>query len=126
MDINQINQIKQESNGNFGQLVTDLKDSGVVRFMTCASTAKSMYFNHDEESVYDEVDFFNFEIGQLNKDQFVVDLKEHQQGLTDFPTWLEKTASSGISYWIVDLEQLTCTYYAADESSVYVEQIPGF
>lgn len=125
MDINQINQIKKNTNGDFVKLVAELKEYGVVRFMTCASTAKSMYYNSNEETAYDREDFFNYEIGELNKAQFINDLIEHQQGLTNFPAWLEKTATSGISYWIVDLYECTCTYYSGDETLVYVETIPG-
>lgn len=125
MTIQQINQIKKQSQGNFIQLITDLKAVGVIKFKTSASTAKSIYYDNQQNIAYDEVEFFNFEIGTVNKQQFISDLKQHQQGVTDFPTWLEQTAGNGIGYWIVDLQELTCTYYDLDDNPIYVEQIPG-
>lgn len=125
MDINQINQIKNEHNGNFPVLVKNYIEYGIVKFQTCASTAKTMYFDKDENSVYDEQDFFNFKIGELNTDKFKVDLVDHQQGKTDFPTWLELTAGSGIAYWIVDLNEKTCIYYDLNNNPIHIEMIPG-
>lgn len=124
MTIENINQIKAESQGDFITLIGNLKAIGVVKFITCASTAKSMYYNVDGEEVHDENDFFNFEIGTTDIDGFVKNLKEHQQGLTDFPTWLKLTADCGVSYWQVDLEQNKCTYYSVKNEEMYVEQIP--
>lgn len=125
MNINQINQYKIQANGNFGVLVESYLEYGIVRFQTCAATAKSIYFDAEGNRVYDENDIFNFEIGQLNVEQFKADLLDHQQGLTDFPTWLKLTAGSGIGYWIVDLEAKQCVYYDLDNNPVHTELIPG-
>lgn len=125
MNINEINEIKMSGNGDFPKLVKSYRDYGITKFQTCASTAKTMYFDNVENCVYDEQDFFNYEIGALNIEQFKQDLLAHQQGKTDFPTWLELTAASGIGYWIVDLNAMTCVYYDLDNNPVHTEKIPG-
>lgn len=123
MNIKEINQIKMESNDNFPKLIQSYVDYGIVKFQTCSSTAKTMYFDNEGNSVYDEEDFFKFEIGELNSDKFKSNLVDHQQGKTDFPTWLELTADSGIAYWIVDLKANTCIYYDIDNNEVHTELI---
>lgn len=125
MNINQINQYKMSANGNFSVLVQSYLEYGIVRFQTCASTAKTIYFDGDGNSVYDEADIFNFKIGELNIDKFRSHLLDHQQGLTDFPTWLKLTAENGIAYWIVDLVVKQCVYYDIDDNQVHIEIIPG-
>lgn len=125
MDINQINQIKLETQGNFKELIERYLQYGIVKFQTCASTAKTMYFNQAGDNVYDHEDFFNYQIGQLNVDKFQSDLLQHQQGITDFATWLGLTADSGIAYWIVDLSAKTCVYYDCDNNPIHTELIVG-
>lgn len=125
MDINQINQIKLSANGNFPELVKRYQEYGIVKFQTCASTAKTMYFDQNGNFVYDETDFFDFNIGEVNVEKFKADLILHQQGVTDFPTWLELTSSSGVAYWIVDLDEKTCIYYDLANNQLYTELIPG-
>ncbi len=125
MNINEINQIKTDTQGNFIKLVNAYIEYGIVKFQTCASTAKTMYFDSQGNNVYDEQDFFNFTIGILDADKFKADLLDHQQGKTDFKAWLELTANSGIAYWIVDLKAGTCIYYDLKDNPVHTELIPG-
>lgn len=125
MNINEINEIKANGDGNFPKLMESYREYGIAKFQTCASTAKTMYFDKEENNAYDEEDFFNFPIGELNIDKFKSDLLDHQQDKTDFPTWLELTAASGIAYWIVDLSEKTCIYYDIDNNPVLTELIPG-
>ncbi len=125
MTIENINKIKLESNGDFIPLIINLKQAGVVKFITCASTAKSMYYDKEGNEVHDEDDFFNFEIGLVDSEKFIENLKKHQQGLTDFPTWLKQTAASGVSYWQVDLVANTCIYFSTDNEQMYIENIPS-
>lgn len=123
INIDEINQLKQQANGNFEKLVKAYQAYGLSKFQTCASTAKTMYFDQEDNVVYDREDFFNFPIGKLNIGDFKQGLIDHQQGKTDFPTWLELTAGAGIGYWIVDLCDKTCVYYDLDNNPVYTEMI---
>lgn len=123
MNINEVNEIKMEVSNNFPKLIAAYKEYGITKFQTCASTAKTMYFNNEDETVYDEIDYFNLPIGELNIEKFKVDLIDHQKGITDFPQWLELTAGSGIAYWIVDLNLMTCIYYDQDDNQVHTELI---
>lgn len=122
MNITEINNLKANANGDFLELVKSLKAIGITKFQTCASTAKSMYFDQAGNTVYDQTDFFNFPIGKLDVETFKQALVQHQQGKTDFPTWLQVTAASGIGYWIVDLSDSTCIYYDLNDNPVYTEK----
>ncbi len=125
MTITEINQIKTVSGGEFGKLIAGLEKIGITRFITCASTAKTMYFNQENQSVHDVEDYFNWPVGKLNRDQFIKDLKDHQVGKTDFPTWIELTAASGIASWEVNLLEGTCVYRDAANNDVYTEEFPS-
>ncbi|BAV07968.1 DUF1398 family protein [Filimonas lacunae] len=49
--------------------------------------------------------------GTANIPQFTADLKAHQQGHTNYPTFCADCAKSGIEKWIIDMQAMTCTYY---------------
>lgn len=124
MNIETIQKIKSESNG-FVELVSNLKDIGVIRFVVDAKTASMVYYGNQNE-VIEEQGPFNFEIGkQINISAFRVSLKAHQRGETDFPTWLSDTTKYGIASWEVLLLEKTCTYFDCDHNALYVEKIPA-
>jgi uncharacterized protein YbcV (DUF1398 family) len=59
-----------------------------------------------------------------NLEQFKSDLKAHQQGKTDYPTFCRDCAKSGIEKWIVSMNQMTCTYYDKAGNDLLTEIIP--
>ncbi len=81
-----------------------------------------MYYNKDNDCAYDEEGFYEFPVGQLNKEQFIHDLRVHQAGETGFLTWTEQTANSSITHWNLDLVNQVCTYYASEEK-IYEENL---
>lgn len=122
MNIERIKNVKAESNG-FVELASNLKAIGITHFHADAKTASVTYFGNGE--TVEEKGPFNFSIGEdVDVDTFVKSLKAHQRGEMDFPTWLEKTTSSGISSWEVRLLEKTCTYFDRAGALIYVEAIP--
>ena len=59
-----------------------------------------------------------------NNEQFKVDLKEHQKGKTDYPTFIKMCATFGIVKWAVCMDKMTCTYYDKMGNEILVEPIP--
>lgn len=95
----------------------------MIRFVADAKTASVTYYG-TEETIVEEVGPFNFEIGKIvDVDAFIVNLKSHQRGEIDFPTWLECTTKSGIASWEVSLIEKTCTYFDLEQNACYVEVI---
>ncbi len=51
-------------------------------------------------------------------------LKRHQAGETDFLTFCREIAGAGIYKWVSDMDKMTCSYYALDNTVVISEEIP--
>ena len=64
-------------------------------------------------------------VSVLDIETFKSDLKNHQQGNTDYHTFCEDCAKSGIEKWIINLSNMTCTYYDSLGNEILVEKIPG-
>ena len=62
---------------------------------------------------------------QADQEQFVQILRNHQAGQTDFPTFCEETAQAGLYKWVIDLEQMTCSYLDLADQVVFVEAVPA-
>ena len=57
-------------------------------------------------------------------ESFKTELVAHQQGKTDFLTFIKMCATYGIEKWIISMDQMTCTYYDKAGNEILVEQIP--
>lgn len=51
-------------------------------------------------------------------------LQRHQAGETDFLTFCREIAAAGVCQWVIDLEQMTCSYVDLQDGVVIVEEIP--
>ena len=59
-----------------------------------------------------------------NSEAFKAELKAHQQGKTDFLTFIKMCATFGIEKWAICMDKMTCTYYDIAENEILVEEIP--
>jgi uncharacterized protein YbcV (DUF1398 family) len=50
-------------------------------------------------------------------------LSIHQQGETDYVTFCNQSAEAGVEKWIVDITNMTCTYYDKTNDEMLVEEI---
>jgi uncharacterized protein YbcV (DUF1398 family) len=62
--------------------------------------------------------------GTANKEEFKAELFAHQQGKTDFLTFIKKCALLGIEKWTISMDKMTCTYYDMAGNEILVEAIP--
>jgi uncharacterized protein YbcV (DUF1398 family) len=58
------------------------------------------------------------------KDKLQEEIKVHQQGKTDYPTFCRHVAEAGVEKWVVDMKKMMCTYYDLSGSEMVAEPIP--
>lgn len=117
---------KVKSGADFPAYIQELKQLGVVYYDTYVSDGHSKYYGKNDFKVTAEAKYTPLQISDsTNENQFKNDLKAHQQGKTDYPTFCNDCAKSGIQKWIVNLDKMTCTYYDKAEKQILEEQIPG-
>jgi len=117
---------KVKSGADFPSYMQDLIKLGVVSFETFVEDSHSVYFGRDNFSTKSEGKYDNLKISDtLDKEQFVSDLKLHQKGGTDYMTFCQDCAKSGIEKWTVKTDDITCTYFDTKGNEVLVEVIPS-
>jgi uncharacterized protein YbcV (DUF1398 family) len=114
-----------KSGADFPRYMQDIMQLGVTSFETFVFDNHTNYYGETDFKIASE----GFPDTLTVKDksdieQFKSDLKSHQQGHTDYRTFLEDCAKSGVEKWIVLMAEMTCTYYDKSGNSVLVETIP--
>lgn len=125
--LQQINEAhsKVQSGADFPKYMHNIMLLGVTSFETFVFDNHTNYYGNDtylitSTGLPETLSIAN----EGNIDQFKTDLKAHQQGKTDYMTFLIDCAKSGVEKWIVDMNQMTCTYYDVQGQALLVEIIP--
>lgn len=116
---------KVKSGADFPAYIQDLKKLGVTSYETYVIDGHTDYFGENDYKTSSSAHYEALNLGDVsNAEQFKADLKAHQQGKTDYPTFCNDCAKSGIEKWAVCMNKMTCTYYDTAGNDILVEQIP--
>ena len=114
-----------KSGAGFPKYIQDLVQLGVTGYETFVTDGHTDYAGQEGYHISSDAKYGPLAIAaESDALQFKTDLKAHQQGHTDYPTFCADCAKSGIEKWAVRMEDMTCTYYDKSGTAVLVEQIP--
>ncbi len=117
---------KVKSGADFPKYMQDIIALGVTSFETFVLDNRTNYYGENNFKISSEGFLETLIIAEKsNVEQFKLDLKSHQQGKTDYITFLKDCAKSGIDKWIVLMDKMTCTYYDKSGNEMVVEVIPS-
>ena len=116
---------KVRSGADFPAYIRDIKKSGVTYYETFVSDGHTDYYGTDNYKISTTAKYDTLKITETsNTEQFKADLKIHQQGLTNYLTFCNDCAKSGIEKWDVCMDKMTCTYYDKAGNEILIEEIP--
>lgn len=116
---------KVKSGADFPGYVKELKALGVLSYATYVSDGHSLYHGAGDHQQTSGAKYETKTVaGKSNSEQFIQQLKAHQQGKTDYLTFCDESAAFGIEKWVTDINNMTCTYYDKAGNEILVEQIP--
>ena len=116
---------KVKSGADFPAYIREIKQLGVVWYETFVKDGHTDYYGNDNFKTSSPARYSDVLIaGSGNASQFKADLKEHQQGKSDYPSFIRHCSELGVNKWIVDLQKMTCTYFDLTGDEILIEQIP--
>lgn len=116
---------KVKSGADFPAYIRDLKQLGVLAYETFVQDGHTDYYGSGDVKVSSGGQYADLAIAHTaDKDQFKADLTAHQQGRTGYPTFCSDCAKSGVEKWVVDLQNMTCTYFDPAGNIFLTEQVP--
>ena len=116
---------KVKSGADFPKYIQEIIALGVTSFETFVFDNHTDYYGKD--NYFTSSQGFSGTLPIANRsdvEQFKLDLKSHQQGHTDYMTFLKDCAKSGIEKWIVVMDKMTCSYYDINGNEMLMEKIP--
>jgi uncharacterized protein YbcV (DUF1398 family) len=116
---------KVKSGAGFPKYIQEIKELGVIGIETWVKDSHTEYFGErgfrtKSKPKYDELIISD----NCDKNHFINQLKEHQQGKTDYFTFCKGCAETGIEKWVVSLVRMTCIYYDKIGNEILIEKIP--
>ena len=116
---------KVKSGADFPKFVLEIKGLGVTAYETFVNNGNTNYLGINDYKISSGAKYDELSIAEIsNPEDFKNDLKAHQQGKTDYPTFCKDSAKSGVEKWIVDTEKMTCSYYDLAGKEMLVDVIP--
>ncbi len=116
---------KVKSGADFPAYIREIKKLGVAYYETFVSDGHTDYYGAGDFKISSPARYAPLLIAdQCIKEQFKEALKAHQQGKTDFPTFIGICADQGVAKWNVCMNKMTCTYHDKAGKEILVEEIP--
>lgn len=117
---------KVKSGADFPNYVQDLIKLGVTSYETFVSDGHTDYFGKDHYTISSDGKYEKLSIAdKSNVPQFQKDLREHQQGKTNYLTFCSICAALGVEKWAVCMDKMTCNYYDKAANKMLEEMIPA-
>ncbi len=116
---------KVKSGADFPAYVQTIKTLGVTHYEAYVSDGHIDYHGANDYTVVVPAKYDPLVIADTSKsDEFKAGLIAHQQGKTDFLTFIKMCATTGIEKWAICMDKMTCIYYDKAGNEILVEQIP--
>lgn len=116
---------KVKSGADFPAYIKEIKALGVTHYEAYVSDGHIDYHSAHNHTAKVPEKYAPMAIADTAQvETFKAELLAHQQGKTDYLTFIAMCAETGIEKWEICLDKMTCTYFDKAGVEVLVEQIP--
>tara|TARA_R110000796_G_scaffold71409_3_gene162022 strand:+ start:8091 stop:8480 length:390 start_codon:yes stop_codon:yes gene_type:complete len=116
---------KVKSGADFPAYIKEIKSLGVTHYEAYVTDGHIDYHGGNDYTAKVPAKYDSFVITDTVKsEEFKAALMAHQQGKTDFLTFIKMCAAVGIEKWAICMDKMTCTYYDRKGNEILVEEIP--
>jgi len=114
-----------KSGADFPDYIQAIKALGVTKYDAYVADGRMVYFGNADYRLEALGRYEPMVIAESTYQvEFRKQLEEHQQGRTDFPTFIRMCATTGIEKWTIVMDAMTCTYFDKAGKEILVEKIP--
>ena len=110
---------------DFPSYIQEIKSLGVTHYETYVTDGRTDYHGGNDYTATVPTMYEPLQIANAPKtEKFKAELLAHQQGKTDYLTFINMCADYGIEKWEICMDKMTCTYYDKAGNKILVEEIP--
>ncbi len=115
---------KVKSGADFPAYVKEIKALGVTHYEAYVSDGHIDYHGANAHTAKVPAKYDPLVIAESSQGEtFKAELLAHQQGKTDFLTFIQMCATVGIEKWVISMDKMTCTYFDKAGHEILVEDI---
>lgn len=116
---------KVKSGADFPAYVREIKALGVTHYEAYVTDGHIDYHGANHHTATVPAKYAPLPVAATAQTElFKAGLLEHQQGKTDFITFITMCTATGIEKWEICMDKMTCTYFDTAGNEILVEQIP--
>lgn len=116
---------KVKSGADFPAYIKEIKAMGVTHYETFVNDGHINYYGANNCMAKVPAKYEKMTIAENAKiEVFKAELLAHQQGKTDFLTFIKMCAETGIEKWEICMDKMTCTYFDKAGNKILIEEIP--
>lgn len=116
---------KVKSGADFPAYIKEIKSLGVTHYEAWVADGHIDYHGANDYTAKVPEKYEPLVVADTSKlKEFKAELVAHQQGKTDFLTFIKMCATTGIEKWVIRMDQMTCTYYDKSGNEILMEEIP--
>lgn len=116
---------KVKSGADFPSYIKEIKSLGVTHYEAYVTDGHIDYHGANDYTAKVPAKYESLVIADTPKsEEFKAELFAHQQGKTDFLTFIKMCATFGVEKWTICMDKMTCTYYDKVGNEILVEEIP--
>lgn len=117
---------KVKSGADFPAYIREIKSLGVTNYDAYVTDGHIDYYGSDGHFVKVPAKYDPLTVADAPQaERFAVELQAHQEGKTDFLSFIKMCATTGIERWQICMAKMTCTYYDKAGNEILSEKIPG-
>lgn len=110
---------------DFPRIAMKLKKLGIMHYETRMEDGQSIFYGAGKHEVHTGANYASIKVAdKANVGKLETDIRNHQQGKSDYFQISRQSADNGVAKWAVDLERMSCSYLDKAGKPVWVEQIP--
>jgi uncharacterized protein YbcV (DUF1398 family) len=114
-----------KSGADFPAYIKEIKSLGVTHYEAYVTDGHTDYHGVKNHTARVPAKYEPLVIADTSKvEEFKAELVAHQQGKTDFLTFIKMCATFGIEKWEICMKKMTCIYYDKAGNEILVEEIP--
>lgn len=116
---------KVKSGADFPAYIKEIKSMRVTHYEAYVEDGHIDYHGGKDYTTTAPAKYEPLIIADTSKiEEFKAELLAHQQGKTDYLTFIRMCAETGIEKWEICMDKMTCTYFNKAGNEILVEQIP--
>ncbi len=117
---------KVKSGADFPPFIQEIKELGVTHYEVYVIDGHIDYHGVNNYTLKVPEKYEPLTVADTAKiEQFKAELIAHQQGKTDYLTFIKMCAETGIEKWEIFMDKMTCTYFDKERNEILVENIPS-